>query len=91
MEADTQASGDESDATVVLEYSEAEESLVVIASDNEGGDRGGNGSRIEGVVVGNTRDEVDDVEDGRDEGVDFRDGRTGIGGEDEDVPTIAYN
>ncbi|KAE8888957.1 hypothetical protein PF006_g1420 [Phytophthora fragariae] len=86
MEADTPAFGDESDATVVMEYSEGEDSLVVVASDNNGGDRGGNDSRLEGVVVGNTRDEVDDVGNGQDEGVDVRDGRASIGGEVEDVP-----
>nr|KAE8941128.1 hypothetical protein PF009_g9076 [Phytophthora fragariae] len=84
MEADTPAFGDESDATVVMEYSEGEDSLVVVASDNNGGDRGGNDSRLEGVVVGNTRDEVDDVGNGQDEGVDVRDGRASIGGEVED-------
>ncbi|KAE9236695.1 hypothetical protein PF005_g964 [Phytophthora fragariae] len=89
MEADTPAFGDESDATVVMEYSEGEDSLVVVASDNNGGDRGGNDSRLEGVVVGNTRDEVDDVGNGQDEGVDVRDGRASIGGEVEDVPTIS--
>ncbi|KAE9328265.1 hypothetical protein PF001_g1514 [Phytophthora fragariae] len=89
MEADTPAFGDESDATVVMEYSEGEDSLVVVASDNNGGDRGGNDSRLEGVVVGNTRDEVDDVGNGQDEGVDVRDGRASIGGEVEDVPSMS--
>ncbi|KAE9255699.1 hypothetical protein PF002_g2226 [Phytophthora fragariae] len=91
MEADTPAFGDESDATVVMEYSEGEDSLVVVASDNNGGDRGGNDSRLEGVVVGNTRDEVDDVGNGQDEGVDVRDGRASIGGEVEDVPSMSVS